>query len=58
MAAQQIETVTFVDAPAASEPLVAESVSHVSVFDAVQLSYSVPVFDSVYTWLGGLNGPP
>jgi hypothetical protein len=42
-----MDAVTVVDAAAADEPLVAESVTHVAVFDAVQLSDSEPVFCSV-----------
>jgi hypothetical protein len=53
-----IDAVTVVVAPAASVPLAADKVTHVCVFDAVQLIEAVPVFVSVYAWLDGVNGPP
>ena len=39
--------VTVVFAPAASVPLVLESVSHAAVFAAVQFIEALPVFESV-----------
>ena len=51
-------TSTVVVAPAASDPPAAESVTQPSSFDAVQLIDWPPVFESVYVWLVGENGPP
>jgi hypothetical protein len=53
-----IDAVTVAVAPAASVPPAADKVTHVCVFDAVQLIEAVPVFVSVYAWLDGVNGPP
>jgi hypothetical protein len=53
-----IDTVTLSVAPAASVPPADDSVTHVCVFDAVQLIEVPPVFVNVYCWLDGLNGPP
>jgi hypothetical protein len=53
-----IDAVTVAVAPAASEPLVDDSVTHVCVFAADQLIDAPPVFVSVYSTLDGLNGPP
>jgi hypothetical protein len=53
-----IDAVTVAVAPAASEPLADDSVTHVCVFAADQLIEAPPVFVSVYCTLAGLNGPP
>ena len=53
-----IEAVTVAVAPAASVPAVADKVTHVCVFAAVQFIEAVPVFVSVYAWLDGENVPP
>jgi len=53
-----IDTVTLSVAPAASVPPADDSVTHVCVFDPVQLIEVPPVFVNVYCWLDGLNGPP
>jgi hypothetical protein len=53
-----IDAVTVVVAPAASVPPVADKVTQVCPFDAVQFIEAVPVFVSVYAWLDGVNGPP
>ena len=45
-------------APAASVPPADDNVTHDCVFVAVQAIEAVPVFVTVYDWLGGLNGPP
>jgi len=53
-----IDAVTVVAAPAASVPPVADNVTHVCVFAAVQFIGALPVFVTVYDWLAGVNGPP
>src|SRR5258708_177018 len=52
------EAVTVVLAPAASEPLVAESVSQLAVLAALQFTDPEPILFRVYVLLDGLNGPP
>ena len=52
-----IETMMFVLPPAASVPLVAESVSQVTVLVTDQTIATPPVLLSVYVWLLGLKGP-